>query len=102
MAYFLIAVSTRENLDLCVRYGLAGFMGSGSGLWTYFDINEGDFVSFLYGARVFNLYEVISKAAYIEAEKLPPWPPLTFRTSGRTIPFRSARNCARLEFSKSS
>ncbi len=70
---------------------MAGFMGSGSGLWTYFDINEGDFVSFLYGARVFNLYEVISKAAYIEAEKLPPWPPLTFRTSGRTyyFPFRT-------------
>jgi Endonuclease NucS len=91
VAYFLIAVSNRENLDLCVRYALAGFTSSGSGLWTYFDINEGDFVSFLYGARVFNLYEVTSKAAYREAEKLPPWPPITFQPSGRTysFPFRT-------------
>jgi hypothetical protein len=91
VAYFLIAVSNRENLDLCLRYGLAGFTSSGSGLWTYVDINEGDFVSFLYGARVFNLYEVSGKAAYVDADQLPPWPPVTFQPSGRTyyFPFRA-------------
>jgi hypothetical protein len=91
VAYFLIAVSNRENLDLCLRYALAGFTGSASGLWTYSDINEGDFVSFLYGARVFNLYEVAAKTAYLDAEHLPPWPPVTFQPSGRTyyFPFRA-------------
>ncbi|MEX0682956.1 MAG: hypothetical protein WD904_10370 [Dehalococcoidia bacterium] len=91
MAYFLIAVSNRYNLDLCLRYGLAGFTSSASGLWTFLDINEGDFVSFLYGARVFNLYQVDQKAAYRGADQLPPWPPVTFQPSGRTyvFPFRA-------------
>lgn len=91
MAYFLIAVSNRQNLDLCIRYSLAGFTSSFSGLWTYLDVNEGDFVSFLYGARVFNLYEVASKSAYMNADGLPPWPPVTFQPSGRTyhFPFRA-------------
>ena len=91
MAYFLIAVSNRQNLDICLRYGLAGFTSSASGLWTYLDINEGDFVSFLYGARVFNLYEVERKTAYLNADNLPPWPSVTFKPSGRTyyFPFRA-------------
>jgi len=90
MSYFLIAVSTRENLELCVRYALAGFPSSISGLWAYLDIQEGDFLSFLYGARAYNLYEVESKAAYKDADRLPPWPPLVLRPSGRiyNFPFR--------------
>ncbi len=91
MSYFLVAVSNRENLDLCLRYGLAGFTSSASGLWTYLDIREGDFVSFLYGARVFNLYEVVTKTCYLNAQDLPPWPSVTFEPSGRTyyFPFRA-------------
>jgi len=88
--YFLISVSNRENLELCMKYALAGFTNSVNGLWTYLDIEEGDYVSFLYGARVRNLYKVIKKVAYKNAENLPPWPPVTFRMSGNTyyFPFR--------------
>jgi len=72
-----------------LRYGLAGFPGSVNGFWAFVDIGVGDYVSFLYGARVFNLYRVVGKAAYRGAERLPPWPPLRFR-SGRVyyFPFR--------------
>jgi len=97
MAYFLIAVSNRHNLELCMRYGLAGFTDSASGLWTFVDIEEGDFVSFLYGARVYNLYRVVGKAAYKDAKALPPWPSLTLKPSGRTywFPFRLELECLR-------
>ena len=88
--YFLISVSNRKNLELCMKYALAGFTNSINGLWTYLDIEEGDYISFLYGARVRNLYKVIKKVAYKNAENLPPWPPVTFRMSGNTyyFPFR--------------
>ncbi|WP_297477995.1 hypothetical protein [Thermococcus sp.] len=87
--YFLVSLSNRENLELCVKYNLAGFTNSTNGLWTFFDIEVGDYISFLYGARVRNLYRVAKKVAYKSAEKLPPWPPITFR-SKRTyyFPFR--------------
>lgn len=58
MAYFLVAISTRTNLDLCLRYSLAGFTGSGNGFWSFVDIREGDYISFLYDAKAFNLYQV--------------------------------------------
>jgi len=69
---------------------MAGFTNSINGLWTFFDIDVGDYVSFLYGARVRNLYKVVEKKAYKNAEKLPPWPPVTFKMSGKTyyFPFR--------------
>ena len=88
--YFLISVSNRKNLELCMKYALAGFTNSINGLWTYLDIEEGDYISFLYGARVRNLYKVIKKVAYKNAENLPPWPPVTFKMSGNTyyFPFR--------------
>ncbi len=88
--YFLVSVSNRQNLNLCMRYAMAGFTNSINGLWTFLDINEGDYISFLYGARVRNLYQVVRKAAYKNAENLPPWPPVTFRMSGNTyyFPFR--------------
>jgi len=91
MAYFLISVSNRTNLELCIRHGLAGFTNSVNGLWTFCEVEEGDFISFLYGARVFNLYRVREKAALRNAENLPPWPPVTFRMSGKTyyFPFRA-------------
>ena len=88
--YYLISVSNRTNLDLCIKYAMAGFTNSINGLWTFLDINEGDYISFLYGARVKNLYKVAKKVAYKNAETLPPWPPITFRMSGKTyyFPFR--------------
>jgi len=88
--YFLISVSNRENLELCMKYGMAGFTNSINGLWTFLDIGIGDYISFIYGARVRNLYKVVDKVAYKNAELLPPWPPVTFKMSGNTyyFPFR--------------
>lgn len=98
MAYFLVAVSNRPNLETCIKYSLAGFTSSASGLWTYLDIDEGDYVSFLYGARVFNLYKVERKTAYLGADSLPPWPSVTFKPSGLTyyFPFRAQLQTVRL------
>lgn len=85
-SYFLVAVSTRENLANCIRHGLAGFPRSGPGLWAYLDIQVGDYVSFLRGARVRNLYRVSEKRAYVDASSLPPWPLLPFQ-SGKVYDF---------------
>ncbi len=89
-SYYLLAVSTRHNLHLCIKHALAGFTNSLSGFWTYIDITPGDFVSFLYGAQVYNLYEVDQKVAYENADQLPPWPPLVLQPSGLMyhFPFR--------------
>ncbi len=89
-AYFLVAVSTRENLDLCIKYGLAGFPSGESGSWTFCEIQEGDFVSFLFGARAHNLYKVTTKEAIREADRLPPWKLLEFKETGSiySFPFR--------------
>lgn len=88
--YFLISVSNRENLNLCIKYAMAGFTNSINGLWTFSEVDVGDYISFLYGARVKNLYKVVEKVAYKNADKLPPWPSVTFRMSGNTyyFPFR--------------
>ncbi len=88
--YFLVSVSTRRHLELCLKHAIAGFTNSVAGAWTFVEIREGDFVSFLYAARVFNLYEVTGKEAIVEFEQIPPWEPVTFRESGRTyyFPFR--------------
>lgn len=89
-SYFLISVSTRENLELCVRYSLAGFPSGESGAWTFCEIAEGDLISFLYGAKAHNLYRVTKREAVRDAQHIGPWPPLTFRETGRTyyFPFR--------------
>jgi hypothetical protein len=89
-SYFLISVSNKQNLDICIKYALAGFTNSINGLWTYSELNEGDYISFLYGARAHNLYTVEKKEAIINAEELPPWPKVTFKMSGKTyhFPFR--------------
>lgn len=89
--YFLISVSTCHHLELCLKYAIAGFTNSPAGAWTFCEINEGDFVSFLYVARIFNLYyEVERKEAIKEFKEAPPWEPVTFRESGHTyyFPFR--------------
>lgn len=89
-AYFLLSVSNKKNLDLCIEYALAGFMNNRSGVWTFVEVQEGDLVSFLYGAKAHNLYVVKRKEAFKEAESIPPWQPITFQQSGRTydFPFR--------------
>lgn len=89
-SYFLISVSNRENLELCKKYALAGFTNSINGVWTFLDIKKGDYISFLYGAKAHNLYIVESKEAIYKAENASPWPPVTFRQSGKTyyFPFR--------------
>jgi len=73
-----------------MKYALAGFTNSINGVWTFLDIKEGDFISFLYGAKAHNLYIVGSKEAVKNAESAPPWPSVTFRQSGKTyhFPFR--------------
>lgn len=88
--YFLISVSTQENLNLCKKYALAGFTNSINGVWTFNEINIGDYISFLYGARAHNLYTVIKKEAIKNADKIGPWKPVTFKISGKTyyFPFR--------------
>lgn len=89
-SYFLISVSTRENLELCIKYSLAGFPSGESGAWTFCEIQEGDFVSFLYGAKAHNLYRVAKRESISDAEHLPPWKLLTFAESGKSysFPFR--------------
>jgi len=89
-SYFLLSVSNQENLKLCLKYGLAGFPSSTSGVWTFCEISKGDFVSFLYAARAHNLYEVLDREAIRDSRDLPPWKNLTFKASGRTyyFPFR--------------
>jgi len=88
-SYFFIAVSTRENVEICKRHALAGFTQTINGAWAYSEINIGDYVTFLYGARAYNLYKVVNKEALADAESSPPWKPLLFR-SGRIcyFPFR--------------
>lgn len=73
-----------------MRYALAGFPSGAGGAWTFCEIEVGDFVSLLYGARAHNLYHVTGREALADAEHLPPWKPLTFRESGKTysFPFR--------------
>ena len=88
--YFLVSVSNRKNLELCVKYALAGFTNSINGLWAFLDIDVGDYISFLYGARVRNLYKVVKKVAFKNADRLPPWEPITFKMTRKTyyFPFR--------------
>jgi len=90
MAYFFVSVSSRKNLELCIKYALAGFTNSVNGVWTFSEIQEGDFISFLYGAKAHNLYRVERKEAIKDAQDLPPWDPVTFKMSGITyyFPFR--------------
>ena len=89
-SYYLVSLSNKENLDLCIKYNLAGFTNSINGVWTYLEIGEGDYISFLYGARVHNLYQVLKKVALKNAENLPPWPQIKFKESGKIyyFPFR--------------
>ncbi len=85
--YFLISVSNKENLNLCISYALAGFLNSKNGPWTFSELKEGDYISFLYGARAHNLYSVIKKEALKNADKIGPWNQITFRKYQKTYYF---------------
>ncbi len=89
-SYFLISVSNKENLELCKKFALAGFTNSINGVWTFSELQEGDFVSFLYAARAHNLYVIEKKEVIDNADGFPPWKSVTFRMSGKTyyFPFR--------------
>ncbi|HLE75287.1 MAG TPA: hypothetical protein VI864_04495 [Candidatus Bathyarchaeia archaeon] len=89
-SYFLVSLSNRMNLDLCIKYALAGFPNTLNGVWTFSDIRNGDYISFLYGARAHNLYRVEKKEAIRNSRNLPPWKPIEFRVSRKTyyFPFR--------------
>lgn len=88
-SYFFVAISTRENLDLCREYGLAGFPSSQNGAWTFADIGIGDYVTFVYGANAYDLYRVENKRAVTNAAGLPPWPALELTRGGTYhFPFR--------------
>ena len=88
--YFLLAVSNKVNLDLCLKHALAGFPNTLPGVWAFSDISEGDYVSLLYGATAHNLYRVERKYALKDAEKIGPWPSIKFRMWNKTyyFPFR--------------
>lgn len=86
MAFFFVAVSTKENLELCEKYGLAGLPSTYNGLWGYLDMDVGDYVTFLYGARAHNLYKIAKKEAIANARDMPPWKPLEF-SSGTVADF---------------
>lgn len=73
-------MSLRENLDLCRKYALAGLTSSYNGAWAYVDIDVGDFVSFLYGAKVYDLYQVETKEAIDGDTADKPWPIIRFRS----------------------
>ncbi|WP_423792216.1 hypothetical protein ACPB8Q_05670 [Methanocaldococcus indicus] len=72
--YYLIALSNKENLEICKKELMAGFPNSKNGFWAYLEINEGDYVSFLYGAKIHNLYKVSKKITYKNKEDSEkPW-----------------------------
>jgi hypothetical protein len=87
-SYFLVAVSTVENLADCREYCLAGFPETGNGAWTFADIAPGDYVSFLYGATAHDLYRVTDRRAVANADEIGPWPALAFDSGESHFPFR--------------
>ena len=86
MAFFFVAVSTKENLGLCKKFGLAGLPSTYNGLWGYLDMNIGDYITFLYGARAHNLYKIVDKESILNAADMPPWESLEF-SSGTVADF---------------
>ena len=92
--YYLIAISNKENLELCKRELIAGFPSSKNGFWTYLEIEEGDYISFLYGAKIYGLYKVSKKITYKNDEDSKnPWETIKFNSKKEyTFPFRLLLN----------
>lgn len=59
--YFIIVLSTKRNLDLCRKNSIAGFPETDNGQWAFLDIDVGDYISFYFNGRVWDLYEVVDK-----------------------------------------
>lgn len=59
--YFIVTLSSEENLNKCINNNIAGFPETDNGMWAYLDINNGDYISFFYNGRIFNLYKVAKK-----------------------------------------
>jgi len=59
--YFIVILSNEENLKKCINNNVAGFPETDNGIWAYLDIRRGDYISFYYNGRIFNLYKVEKK-----------------------------------------
>lgn len=59
--YFIVVLSTQRNLNLCRQNSIAGFPETDNGQWAFLDINIGDYISFYFNGRVYDLYEVTEK-----------------------------------------
>jgi hypothetical protein len=59
--YFIVVLSNKRNLDLCRDKKIAGFPETNNGQWAFLDIDVGDYISFYYNGRIWDLYEVDSK-----------------------------------------
>lgn len=86
MAYYLVLIS-KQNLEQCRRFGLAGFPEVGESLWSYFDIEVGDNLSFYRSGILYDYYEITGKhiARYPERDN-PDWLPIG--TPERYYPYR--------------
>lgn len=88
-SFYFVAVSTKENLEKCKKYSMAGFPDTINGAWAYTEIKKGDFITFLYGARAHNLYRVTDKKAIKNAKDAPPlWKPIESKAGKLFFPFR--------------
>jgi hypothetical protein len=58
---FVVALSTDRNLQLCRSSRTAGFPDTKPGRWAYLDVEEGDYVTFYYNGRLWDLYRVTRK-----------------------------------------
>jgi len=83
--YFLISVSNRQNLDLCLKYSLAGFTSSINGFWTFVDIKEGDYVSVPIRCKSEKLIQSCKKGSIQRRGKTATLPSVTFKMSGKRI-----------------
>ena len=59
--YFIVVLSNQKNLDLCRQNSIAGFPETDNGQWAYLDIDIGDYISFYFNGRIWDLYEVVEK-----------------------------------------
>lgn len=59
--YFIVLLSTRENLEICRNHRMAGFPDTENGRWAFVDIELGDYVSFYHSYHLYDLCQVKAK-----------------------------------------
>ena len=59
--YFVVVLSSERNLQLCRINSIAGFPETNNGQWAFLDIDIGNYLSFYFNGRIWDLYEVTSK-----------------------------------------